>query len=171
VCSTVGGSQQRAGTPGALPRREAIWRIALKAIAEVNSRRNRALLHLAVFVGAALLLVSALIHLHLWEVGYRAVPTVGPLFMVQTVVAALLAGMIVLVQRVVVLLAAAALQAATAAGLLLSVTVGFLGFHDGLGAPWAGTSLLVESLGGVILVAAAIALALARSRLEASPFR
>jgi hypothetical protein len=47
-------------------------------------------------------------------------------------------------------------MAASAGGLLLSATVGFLGIHDGLGVPWAATSLTVELIGVVLLGGAGI---------------
>jgi hypothetical protein len=52
-------------------------------------------------------------------------------------------------------------MAASAAGLLLSATVGFLGIHDGLGVPWAATSLTVE-LAGMVLLGSASAVATRR---------
>jgi hypothetical protein len=124
------------------------------------------MLDAATLVGSALLLATALIHLHLWGAGYRGVPTIGDLFLLQSITGVLLAGTIALVRRVGTLLAAAAFQLATAAGLLLSATVGIFGFHDGLDAPWARTSLLVEGLGTVILIATACILVLARPRRE-----
>jgi hypothetical protein len=62
-------------------------------------------------------------------------------------------------RHLIVVLGAAVFMAASAAGLLLSATVGFLGIHDGLGVPWAATSLTVELIGLILLgVAGAVAL-------------
>jgi hypothetical protein len=143
-----------------------VWRVLIRPTAAVNSRRTRTILNAAALVGSALLLVTALIHLHLWGAGYRRVPTIGNLFLMQAIAGVLLAGTTALVRRVATLLIAASFQLATAAGLLLSATVGIFGFQDGLDAPWARTSLLVEGLGAAILIATACILVLARPRRE-----
>ena len=144
-----------------------VWRVLVRPTADVNSRRTRTILDATTVVGSALLLVTAFIHFHLWQAGYRGVPTIRSLFLFQSITGVLLAGTIALVRRVATLLAAAAFQLATAAGLLLSATVGIFGFHDGLDAPWARTSLVVEGLGTVILIGTAWILVLARPRREA----
>jgi hypothetical protein len=112
---------------------------------------------LSIVVGAALVASTAAIHLHLWLAGYRHVPRIGPLFLAQAVSGILLAPVLGWGRRIIVVLGAALYMAASAAGLILSATVGFLGIHDGLGVPWAATSLIVELLGLVLLSAAGAA--------------
>ena len=41
--------------------------------------------------GAVLIVVSAVIHLHLWATGYSSISVIGPLFLAQGVVSILLA--------------------------------------------------------------------------------
>jgi Na+/glutamate symporter len=78
---------------------------------------------------AGLLVASGLIHLHLWDIAYRHVPTLDVLFLVQ-VVACLLAAVVLLVTRhLLVVLGAAALMAGTMVGFLLARSVGIFGFH------------------------------------------
>lgn len=102
-------------------------------------------------VGAALVAATAAIHLHLWFSGYRHVPRLGPLFMAQAVSGLVLASVLALTRHTIAVVVAAAYMAASAGGLLLSATVGFVGVHDGLGVPWAGWSLTVELVGFAML--------------------
>ena len=107
-------------------------------------------------IGAILLVLSALIHLHLWSTGYRHIPTIGPLFLLQGVVALGLALLVVAARRAWAALAGAVFAASTIGGLLLSVEVGLFGFKDSLSAPYATSSLLVESVAVVVLATAAL---------------
>jgi hypothetical protein len=122
----------------------------------INRRGGRGLTCLAVTVGAAALTAwSAIIHLHLWAQGYRHVAGIGPLFLVQGLAGLVVAGTALALRRPVVALAAAVFLAATAVGLVLSATIGLLGFHDRLDAPYAGLSLVVECAGAALFVLAA----------------
>jgi hypothetical protein len=105
----------------------------------------------AILAGATLVAATAAIHLHLWLAGYRHVSSIGPLFLAQAVSGLALAPVLALGRLLAVVLGAALYMAASAAGLLLSATVGFLGIHDGLGVPWAATSLIVELAGMALL--------------------
>ena len=79
-------------------------------------------------LGAGALLASGAIHLDLYLTGYRSIPTIGPLFLVQTA-AALLVGVLVVVRADRNLALAASLFAVgTLAGYLLSRSIGILGF-------------------------------------------
>jgi hypothetical protein len=109
---------------------------------------------LAIVAGAALVASTAAIHLHLWLAGYRHVPRIGPLFIAQAVTGFFLAPILAWGRHIFVVLGAAVYMAASAGGLVLSATVGFLGIHDGLGVPWAATSLTIELIGAILLAAA-----------------
>jgi hypothetical protein len=113
---------------------------------------------IAIVAGAALVAATAAIHLHLWLAGYRHVPRIGPLFLAQAVTGFALAPVLALGRHLAVVIGAALYMAASAAGLLLSATVGFFGIHDGLRVPWAATSLTVE-LAGMVLLGSANAVA------------
>jgi hypothetical protein len=127
-------------------------------IRKSSSVSFRSLVFLAMMLGAATIGASAAMHLHLWLGGYRNVPRLGPLFLAQSIAGFMLAPMVVLFRRMFAVLAGAVFQAATAVGLTLSATVGFLGVHDGFDAPWAMASVVVELTGFVALTASAWAL-------------
>jgi hypothetical protein len=122
-----------------------------RSFPENTPRLEAALSTIAIVAGAGLVAGTAGIHLHLWLAGYRHVPRIGPLFLAQAVTGFALAPVLALGRQLAVVLGAAMYMAASAAGLLLSATVGFLGIHDGLGVPWAATSLTVELVGMVLL--------------------
>jgi predicted lipoprotein with Yx(FWY)xxD motif len=80
--------------------------------------------------GALLLLVSACIHLALYLTGYRAIPTIGWLFLVQFIVAfVLVAGALVTHSRLVAI-AGAGLALSTLGAYLLAVRIGLFGFKE-----------------------------------------
>jgi hypothetical protein len=110
------------------------------------------------WAGAVLLAGVALVHGRLWLDGYRTIDVIGPLFAVDTVLAALLAAAVVLASRrllPVVALAGALLAAGTAAGLLLSTQVPLFGFVESLSARYAVLSLVAEGAATVVLLALA----------------
>lgn len=115
---------------------------------------------------AGLLAWMGWIHLHLWSGGYSHVPTIGPLFLANFVVAVTVA-LAVLAAPVRLLVPAAAGAVLTAAGtlmaLILSVNVGLFGFRDSSGAPFAHLSVWVEAL-AVVAGSALVARAAVVSR-------
>ncbi len=112
---------------------------------------------LVAVVGAVLLACSSAIHLHLWSDGYRSIPTIGPLFLVQGIVGIALAVGVVVLRRPCALAVGALFALGTMGGLLLSVNVGLFGFRDSLRAPWAVESLVLEAAAaGALAVAAAM---------------
>jgi hypothetical protein len=111
-----------------------------------------------VVLGAAAVAASAVIHLHLWLQGYKHIHLIGPLFLAQAIAGIGLALVMVAYPRFVSAVVGALYMASTIGGLLISATVGIFGFHDGLGVPWATSSLVIEVLGLVVLGAAAVVL-------------
>lgn len=101
--------------------------------------------------GAGLVATTAAIHLHLWLSGYRHIPRLGPLFLAQAVTGLVLAPVLAVGRHLVAVAAGSVFMVASAIGLVLSATVGFVGIHDGLNVPWAMTSLVVELAGAVLL--------------------
>src|SRR5437763_13885900 len=80
--------------------------------------------------GAVLLVVSASIHLDLYLTGYRSIPTIGWLFLVQFLVAFVLAiGALVTHSRLVPV-AGAAFPLSTLASYLLAVWTGLSGYKE-----------------------------------------
>lgn len=136
--------------------------------------QSRALRLVSRVVGAGVLGTVAGIHLNLWLTGYRSIPTIGWLFLLDVIGAGLLA-LVVLVSPSGLLpwaLAAGALATAgTLAGLVISITVGLFGWQDSLQAPLVVPTIIVESAGIVALGALAALTWPARSaiRLRRAP--
>jgi predicted lipoprotein with Yx(FWY)xxD motif len=91
------------------------------------SRAWRLALRLA---GAGLLIATGAIHLDLYLTGYRTIPTIGWLFLLQVIAAFVLgAGVLVLGSRLAAA-AGAGFALSTLGGYLLSVWVGLFGFKE-----------------------------------------
>jgi hypothetical protein len=102
---------------------------------------------------AALLTVISAVHLHLWFAGYRNLNTIGPLFLVAVVTAALLA-IVVLVRINTMIAAAAALFAAgTLAANVLSLLLpdGIFHFKE-VGVSYSGGFAIAAELGVVAVL-------------------
>jgi plastocyanin len=80
--------------------------------------------------GAVLLAVTGGIHLDLYLTGYRHIPTIGPLFLLQIIVAFLLAIAVALVRSPLAAAAGAGFAIATLGGYLLTLWVGLFGFQE-----------------------------------------
>jgi hypothetical protein len=110
----------------------------------------------AYVVGGLLLVCSAYIHVRLWKSeGYRHIPTIGPLFVVQSIVGMVIGVAVVAVRRVWVAVLGAGFAVSTMGGFLLSVEVGLFGFQDTWSAPFAKEAFLIESTSIVVLIVAA----------------
>lgn len=117
--------------------------------------------------GAVLLVVSASIHLDLYLTGYRSIPTIGWLFLVQFLVAFVLAiGALVTHSRLVAV-AGAAFALSTLGCYLLAVWIGLFGYKE--------IRTRAGIAAGLIEVAAfatlALAVAIADARPAAAPNR
>jgi hypothetical protein len=108
-----------------------------------------------IVVGAALIAVSSIIHLHLWMIGYKNIHIIGPAFLFQAVSGLVLAVLLVAIRRLILVVAGLLFCAGSVVALLLSATVGLFGLHDGLGVPWAAPSLGIELAGFVVLTGCA----------------
>jgi hypothetical protein len=126
----------------------------------VPSRRFGTVLLLAGrIVGAVLLVWMGWIHLHLWSHGYKHLPTIGTLFILNFVGAVVLAGAVLLSPRryLPVPAAAGALMAAgTLVSLAISINIGLFGFTDFLEAPFVHLSIWVESAAFLVLAVTAV---------------
>jgi hypothetical protein len=106
-------------------------------------------------VAALLVASSGAIHLYLWDIAYRHVDTLGPLFLLQFVSAVIVALALIVVRRGFVLAAALGLMVGTLVGFALVITTGLFGFKLGFVSGWATLSLVAESMAVVLLVATA----------------
>jgi hypothetical protein len=110
----------------------------------------------AYVVGGLLLVWSAYIHVRLWKSeGYRHIPTIGSLFIVQSIVGMAMGVAVVAVRRVWVAVLGAGFAISTMVGFLLSVVIGLFGFQDTWSAPFAKQAFLIESASIVALMVAA----------------
>jgi predicted lipoprotein with Yx(FWY)xxD motif len=80
--------------------------------------------------GAVLLAVSAGIHLDLYLTGYRSIPTIGWLFLLQVIVGFVLAVAVLVTRGWLAAAAGAGFALATLGGYLLSVWIGLFGFKE-----------------------------------------
>src|ERR1700689_1414501 len=85
---------------------------------------------LSVIAGAALLIASASIHLDLYLTGYRSIPTIGWLFLLQVIAGCVLAVAIPATALRLAASAGALFALGTLGGYLLSLWVGLFGFTE-----------------------------------------
>ena len=126
--------------------RVASWRRAARAVGPAVLRA----------VTAAAVLLSADIHLQLWASGYRAIPVIGPLFLLNTAGGLVLGTALLLGRYRPIALAAAGFGALTLAAFVVSATAGLFGVRESLaGAPerLSVAADVVAILGGVVLAA------------------
>ena len=81
-------------------------------------------------LGAGLLVATGAVHLDLYLTGYRTIPTIGWLFLLQVIAAFGLAALVVVTSARLVSAAAAGFALSTLGGYVLSVWVGLFGFRE-----------------------------------------
>jgi hypothetical protein len=130
----------------------------LRGPADLGSLLARAAVTVMIAAGAGCIVYSGYIHLYLWgrqQYPYRDIPTIGPLFLVQGIVAIIVGLLIVISRRVGALLVGAGLLVVSAAALVIDVEVGMFGFKDSWSVPYATDTLYEEIVGAVLLLVAA----------------
>ena len=110
---------------------------------------------LALVVSGATIVASGALHLYLWgrADGYRAVPTIGPLFLAQGAAGLLLGVALVAARRTVVTLAGAVFMALSIGGLVVSVNGELFGYPETLDAPYVKMALGIEIAGLIVCLA------------------
>jgi hypothetical protein len=101
---------------------------------------------------AALLAWIGYIHLHLWQEGYRQIPTDGPLFLLDAVAGFIFAAVLLAWPRPLAGLLAAGYTAATLGALIISFTVGRFGFRESISASFVVQSLTIETITVLALI-------------------
>jgi hypothetical protein len=101
---------------------------------------------------AALLAWIGYIHLHLWQEGYRQIPTDGPLFLLDAVTGFFLAAALLGWPRALTGLLAAGYTAATLGALIISLSVGLFGFRESISASFVTESLAIETVTVLVLL-------------------
>jgi hypothetical protein len=118
---------------------------------------------MAFIAGGLLVVWSTYIHFHLWRnLGYRPIPTIGTLFLVQSIAGLLVGLLIIFVCRVWVAIVGVGFALSTMIGFLASINYGLFGFKDSWSAPFAHQAFAIE-IATVIILTIAGALCLTRS--------
>jgi low affinity Fe/Cu permease len=127
-----------------------------------GSVANRAAMTILIAVGAGCAAYSGYIHLDLWgrqPYPYSAIPTIGPLFLIQGIAAIAVGVLVIISHRFFAVLLGAGLMVVSVAALVIDVEVGMFGFQDSWQVPYATSTLYEEIVGAVLLLAAACVLA------------
>jgi len=122
---------------------------------ELAGRGRLSVVAIALRLAAAGLLVwIGYIHWHLWGAeGYKYIPTNGPLFLVDAIVAVVMAVLLLVWARPLTGLLAAGFTVSTIGALVISLWVGLFGFRESISAYFVVQSLVLESVTAVILAA------------------
>ena len=132
--------------------------MALRQLAPASAAARRGA-SLLTWVGSLLVAGSGVLHFFLWlNYGYSKIPTIGPLFLMQAVVAVLVAAAAIGTRHWLVVLGEAGFVISTALGLVLSINIGLFGWQETLDGPWVWLALLIEFLAGALLAASGVLL-------------
>lgn len=103
-------------------------------------------------VAAGFVLVGGLVHLELWQDGYRGIRYVGPWFLANVVVSALLVAALLARRDVRTGIASVVFSVASLAALVMSRTVGLFGFSERI---WTDASVQATAaeVGAIVAVA------------------
>jgi hypothetical protein len=127
-------------------------RLASPRRPEAPDRGGRLALTLLRLGGVALLTWIGYIHLHLWQEGYRHLPTNGPLFLVDALAGFVLAAVFLTWPRPLAGLLAAGYTASTLGALVISLSVGLFGFKESISASYVTETLTIESITTLALI-------------------
>ena len=89
---------------------------------------GKAALWALIVIDAGLLITSGAIHLDLWNIAYRHVSVLGPLFLLQVISAFVIAAGLLVTRHILVVLAALGLVLGTILGFILVLTTGLFNF-------------------------------------------
>jgi hypothetical protein len=109
--------------------------------------------------GAGLLAWMGWIHLHLWSSGFKHLPSIGNLFLLNFIGGVLLSLLVLITRPRFVWLVSTGgflMAVGTLGSLAISVNTGLFGFKDSYNAPFVHLSIWVECAAVVVLAATAI---------------
>jgi hypothetical protein len=122
-----------------------------------------AVLWTLLIIDAGLLITSGSIHLDLWNIAYRHVNVLGPLFLLQVISAFVIAAGLLVTRHILAVLAALGLVVGTIIGFILVITVGLFNFKLPFISTEAWITLVVEIVATVTLTATGLLLLRRRS--------
>jgi hypothetical protein len=122
-----------------------------------------AVLWTLLIIDAGLLITSGSIHLDLWNIAYRHVNVLGPLFLLQVISAFVIAADLLVTRHILAVLAALGLVVGTIIGFILVITVGLFNFKLPFISTEAWITLVVEIVATVTLTATGLLLLRRRS--------
>jgi hypothetical protein len=128
---------------------------------ETRAAASRPVLWTLLIVDAGLLVTSGAIHLDLWNIAYRHIHVLGPLFLLQVISAFVIAVVILASRHLLAVAAGLGLVLGTILGFVLVLTTGLFGFKLPFISGEAWTVLVVEAV-AVITLAVTGRLLLAR---------
>ncbi len=107
---------------------------------------------IARLAAAAFVLAGGLIHLQLWQDGYREIPVIGPWFVANAVISVALVVALLARANVPVAVASVVFSVTSLAALVMSRTVGLFGFTE---RAWTDASVQAGAaeLGAIVAVA------------------
>ncbi len=146
-------------------------RAAGRVIKVVGSTRGTSLSRRSWYygiAGAALLIASGSIHLDLYLTGYRSIPTIGWLFLLQIIAAYVLAVAILVTRHWLATAAGAGFAISTLGGYLLSLKVGLFGFTEVRTTAGIVAAIIDVAAFAVLATAVILALNLGRQALQAT---
>jgi hypothetical protein len=108
------------------------------------SRPYRFSATVAFVVGGLLIVWSSYIHFHLWQTGYRHIPTIGPLFILQSIAGLVMGILVIGVRRIWAGVLGAGFALTTLIGFLITVEHGLFGFRDQWSAPFGHQAFAIE---------------------------
>lgn len=117
------------------------------------------------YLAAAAVLVSAAVHLYLWNDGMRDADVVGPAFLLNAVGGAVIAVLLVTWRHWVPAFLAVGFGLSTLTAFLLAATVGLFGVEEG----WTGWAVWTAAAAEVVAVVAGARLLAADNPLRSRP--
>jgi hypothetical protein len=116
-----------------------------------------------IVIDAGLLITSGAIHLDLWNIAYRHVNVLGPLFLLQVISAWVIAAGLLVSRHILAVLAGLGLVLGTILGFILVLTIGLFNFKLTFISTEAWATLIVEIVAVVMLTATGLLLLRRRS--------
>jgi hypothetical protein len=111
-----------------------------------------------IVIDAGLLITSGAIHLDLWNIAYRHVNVLGPLFLLQVISAFVIAAGLLVTRHILAVLAGLGLALGTILGFILVITIGLFNFKLPFISGEAWTTLIVEIVAVLTLTATGLLL-------------